>query len=392
MSERFFFGFLPYLAALSCLLVPVGRGLYASSSPVISMAPSRGARLLRWSVALVLAVHAVAFVVPQAIAVWRRVALGTQTIEALGLGMSLIALWTLLTTWRERRRTPIDHLVLLLLLLTVGSGIWTAVALRWGSVWYAETVLPYVDSLVRLEPETALVNALPLAPRLHLAAGWMALFVLPWSSAGALLARPWSVLRQRPRALRRALAGAAVVAMAAVGFVVVDALAHLGRSDGYAPEQPLAFSHALHAGTNRIPCLYCHFAAERSRHAGIPAASVCMNCHGQLRIATAEIAKLKEAVAQARPIQWVKVHNLPDFVAFNHSQHVKVAGLACQRCHGPVETMDRVRQEAPLTMGWCIDCHRSEGVVPPDQRAPQLVAGADHVRSTGGLDCAHCHY
>ena len=114
-----------------------------------------------------------------------------------------------------------------------------------------------------------------------------------------------------------------------------------------------------------------------------------MNCHGQLRVASSEVERLKEAVAQVRPIRWTKVHNLPDFVYFNHSQHV-TAGVACQRCHGPVETMDRVRQVSPLTMGWCLGCHRQEEVVPPSQRSA-AARTAGHVAS-GGLDCGKCHY
>src|SRR5215813_11558059 len=134
-------------------------------------------------------------------------------------------------------------------------------------------------------------------------------------------------------------------------------LSRLGIHQGYAPEQPIAFPHRIHAGDYRIPCQYCHYAARTSRHAGIPPASVCMNCHNLLERQTREIEKLKEAVQQQRPIRWVKVHNLPDFVYFNHSQHV-LSGVACQRCHGPVESMERIRQDSPLTMGWCLECHR----------------------------------
>ena len=168
-------------------------------------------------------------------------------------------------------------------------------------------------------------------------------------------------------------------------------LSRVGVHQGYAPGQPIAFPHNVHAGENRIPCLYCHYAARTSRHAGIPPASVCMNCHGMLEKQTTEIAKLKEAVQQNRPIAWVKVHNLPDFVYFNHSQHV-VSGVACQRCHGPVEQMDRVRQEAPLTMGWCLDCHRERAKLPTlgiQRAALHMTHGS---KPTTGLDCASCHY
>lgn len=209
----------------------------------------------------------------------------------------------------------------------------------------------------------------------------------------------------------------AVVVLAVLGVVLVGAARNVGVSQGYAPEQPIAFSHKIHAGDNHIPCLYCHFGAEKSRHAGIPPSNVCMNCHSRLRVANQEVEKLKEAVEQRRPIQWIKIHNLPDFVYFSHRQHVQ-RGVACQSCHGPVQTMERVRQEAPLVMGWCIDCHRRNGVTPD---SPHRAAGAalasmvrffpdpqDAIRAgettqipppkagtapaIGGLDCSKCHY
>jgi len=199
---------------------------------------------------------------------------------------------------------------------------------------------------------------------------------------------------------------------ALLAAVVAREVSLVGVHQGYAPEQPIAFSHKLHAGDNQIACLYCHFAATKSRHAGIPPANVCMNCHGILRKETAELAKLKEAVAQGRPIEWIKVHNLPDFVYFNHSQHV-LSSVACRDCHGPVETMARVRQEKPLTMGWCLDCHRQRGIGPamsettvartsgaprsPSGEAVALaathpVAEAGRGRPLPGLDCGKCHY
>ncbi|HEU5415470.1 MAG TPA: cytochrome c3 family protein, partial [Candidatus Angelobacter sp.] len=140
-------------------------------------------------------------------------------------------------------------------------------------------------------------------------------------------------------------------------------MSRIGIHQGYSPAQPIAFPHKVHSGDNRIPCLYCHYAARTSRHAGIPPTSVCMNCHTLLEKQTVEIEKLKEYVQQQRPIRWVKIHNLPDFVYFNHSQHV-LSGVACQKCHGPVESMTRVTQFAPLTMGWCLQCHREHANVP----------------------------
>lgn len=152
---------------------------------------------------------------------------------------------------------------------------------------------------------------------------------------------------------------------------------------GYEPDQPINYSHQKHAGDLQIPCLYCHFGAEKSRHAGIPPANVCMNCHWMVKTDSPEIQKLKKAVDSNTPIEWVKIHNLPDYVLFNHSRHVN-AGVSCQTCHGPIETMAKVRQAAPLTMGWCIECHRASGIGAPN---PDPKGGA-----ATGTDCASCHY
>jgi Class III cytochrome C family len=190
-----------------------------------------------------------------------------------------------------------------------------------------------------------------------------------------------------PLGRRLLLAGlASTLALSALG---ARELSRVGVNQGYQPAQPIAFSHRLHAGDAQVPCLYCHFAATRSRHAGIPPSSVCMNCHALLANQTEELRKLKDAVEQKRPLAWTKVHNLPDFVYFNHSQHL-AASLACQECHGPVEKMVEVAQVAPLTMGWCLDCHRRRRV-----GAPTTVAMAGHPQSDaplGGLDCGKCHY
>ncbi len=126
---------------------------------------------------------------------------------------------------------------------------------------------------------------------------------------------------------------------------------------GYAPEQPIPFSHTIHAGTNKIPCLYCHGPAERSRHATVPASNVCMNCHTVVATDKPNIQTLTNMVNAQQSVPWVRVHRLPDHVYFPHKWHV-AKGIACQQCHGPVETMDVVKQVAPLKMGWCISCHR----------------------------------
>lgn len=184
----------------------------------------------------------------------------------------------------------------------------------------------------------------------------------------------------------------ALVGLTVVGVLGAWELSRVGVHQGYSPEQPIAFPHKLHAGDNKVPCLYCHYAARTSRHAGIPPANVCMNCHNIVEKQTAEIEKLKEAVQQERPIRWVKIHNLPDFVYFNHSQHVQ-SGVACQTCHGPVEQMDRVQQKAPLTMGWCLECHREHAQIETnDMKRVALSLGGKYPKPVAGTDCTSCHY
>lgn len=153
-----------------------------------------------------------------------------------------------------------------------------------------------------------------------------------------------------------------------------------GSRQGYEPEQPIRYSHALHAGELQMDCQYCHFGAETSRHAGVPPTQVCMNCHNQVRKDSPEVAKIKASMDQNKPIEWVKVHRLPDFVRFDHSRHV-TRGVKCQTCHGAVEKMPRVRQEASMSMGWCLTCHRDP--------AASLGPAAEGVRPPS--DCAACH-
>lgn len=206
------------------------------------------------------------------------------------------------------------------------------------------------------------------------------------------------------------LGGLLLVLVGTGGWAGVRTLLRVGRFQGYAPEQPIAYSHKLHAGDYRMECLYCHFGAETSRHAGIPPLNVCMNCHREIDKQTRDLTRLREAVAQGRPIRWIKIHNLPDFVYFSHRQHMGAGAtgdLVCQDCHGPVETMERVRQHAPLTMGWCLDCHREKGVTEfsvttkarhaevTAEKAEGPRADADRRRPqppVGGMDCAKCHY
>lgn len=191
---------------------------------------------------------------------------------------------------------------------------------------------------------------------------------------------------------------AAILVLFAVGgYYTINGAVGLGRQEGYQPEQPIYYSHKVHAGTNQISCLYCHGGAQDSKHANIPSVNVCMNCHkginkyegpdklvredGVAIDGTAEIQKLYEYAGWnpttrqynadkngdgipdgAKPIEWVKIHNLPDHVYFNHSQHIKVGKQQCQTCHGNVQEMDEVSQFSTLSMGWCVNCHRESKV------------------------------
>ncbi len=191
-----------------------------------------------------------------------------------------------------------------------------------------------------------------------------------------------------------------------------------GVQQGYQPVQPIKFSHQLHAGTNQMKCQYCHSSAWKSKHASIPSANVCMNCHKYVQATekyngeiSPEIKKIYTALdydpetqkygENTRPIEWIRIHNLPDLAYFNHSQHVKVAGIDCQKCHGPIQEMAEVYQYSPLTMKWCINCHRvtevnSKGNAYYDRvlAAHEKIKKGEKVTAAvlGGLECGKCHY
>ena len=185
----------------------------------------------------------------------------------------------------------------------------------------------------------------------------------------------------------------------------IDGLYSVGVQQGYAPAQPIAFSHALHAGQYEIACQYCHTGVEIGKSANIPSANICMNCHTHIQNVggkegiSPEIQKIYNAVDKNQPIEWVRVHNLPDLAYFNHAQHVAVGGVECQTCHGPIQEMEVVGQHSSLTMGWCIDCHRqteiaTEGNVYYDKLVQLHSTSKDalKVKDIGGLECAKCHY
>ena len=220
------------------------------------------------------------------------------------------------------------------------------------------------------------------------------------------------------------------------GFWVVQGAIGLGRMKNYQPEQPIFYSHKVHAGINQISCLYCHTNAWESKHATVPSLNVCMNCHAAINDyskgpklyredgspvdGTAEIQKLYSYTgydpktqrysnaASSKPVEWVKIHNLPDHVYFNHSQHIRAGKVQCQTCHGPIQEMDEVKQFAELSMGWCINCHRTTKVNFGDSTGngnkfysiyekfhKNLKTGqmdSVTVENIGGTECQKCHY
>ena len=209
-------------------------------------------------------------------------------------------------------------------------------------------------------------------------------------------------------------------------YFVYGYLMQIGIDQGYMPLQPIHYSHKIHAGANQIECKYCHSSARVSKHSGIPSLNVCMNCHVNIaeyngeedlengytkEFYDNEIKKLYTAVGwdeenqvytgETEPVKWVRIHNLPDFVYFNHAQHVMVGEINCQNCHGPVEEMEIMYQYSPLTMGWCINCHRETNIKVKDNEYYTKIHeelskkyGVEKltVAQMGGLECGKCHY
>lgn len=232
------------------------------------------------------------------------------------------------------------------------------------------------------------------------------------------------------------IAMASIVFFVFGGYMVAKGAIGLGRQKTYQPDQPIFYSHKVHAGLNQVNCLYCHGNAWESKQAAIPSVNVCMNCHKAITTyekgpklyrdngdevnGTAEIAKLykyagfdpntpsKWDPSKAKPIEWVKIHNLPDHVYFNHSQHIRAGNIQCQSCHGEITAMDEVKQMAELSMGWCINCHRQTNVnfnydstkgnkfysiyekFHNDIKAGKM--DSVKVKDIGGLECQKCHY
>ncbi len=218
-----------------------------------------------------------------------------------------------------------------------------------------------------------------------------------------------------------------IILMLASAYFVYGFFMQVGVNQGYEPVQPIHFSHRIHAGENGVDCKYCHSSARVSKHSGIPSLNVCMNCHKTISNVVdetqakglseygvnynSEIEKLYKAsgwnveeqdyTETPSPVKWIQIHKLPDFAYFNHSQHVVVGGIECQTCHGPIEEMEIVSQHAPLTMGWCINCHRETNVKVKDNAYYTKIHeqlskkyGVENLTAAqmGGLECGKCHY
>ncbi len=213
------------------------------------------------------------------------------------------------------------------------------------------------------------------------------------------------------------IAGAVMLFLGAFGYKF--GMEEVGVQQGYAPTQPINFSHKIHAGQYEMDCKYCHSTVEKSKSASIPSLNTCMNCHKYVKAAekyngktSPEIQKIYNAIGfdgdnmeyiegyDQKPIEWIRIHNLPDLAYFNHSQHVVVGKVECQTCHGPIEEMEKVYQYSNLQMGWCINCHREHGIDSENNdyyeeaHKNMLAEGKDYitVAENGGLECSKCHY
>ena len=253
---------------------------------------------------------------------------------------------------------------------------------------------------------------------------WMSYVVLAFLALLAL----WVYFRSKNEFLKLVTTIALLLVTAYLGY---GAMMSVGVDQGYQPIQPIKFSHKIHAGENKVDCQYCHSSAKHSKHSGIPSVNVCMNCHKSIAEVAegtkvvwegetltkadldAEIQKIYDAIGwdkdkfayiegyEQKPVKWNRIHALPDFAYFNHSQHVTAGGLKCQQCHGPVEEMDEMYQYSPLTMGWCIECHRETEVDLAgneyykkihEELSKKYGIEKVTVAQLGGQECGKCHY
>jgi len=424
--DRLLFAVLPYVAMVPFFVVVAVR---CFRGPPLATSPRRpprryGERLLvGYGILVILVGHVLAFLIPEQVLLWNNDALRRYVLEGSALVFALMTLVGLLLTVlrclvsAEARRDvgTSDWLLYALLLLQVASGIFLALFYPWGSSWYATLGVPYLRSLVRLEPDLSAIRALPHPVKLHLVTSCVLVMFVPFTR----VVNPLIVRRGEEGQERGYSRVTTMVLLVGLAFSLLALVPRLrgtplpGNQQGYEPVQPIAFSHRLHAGELQVSCLYCHADAEKGRHAGIASGSVCMNCHrfvtaplrdgrAELELAkeenrpprtiiSPELAKLYEALGlddklqrdaakPTTPIRWVKVHNLPSFTRFDHGAHV-YAGVDCRHCHGPVDSMERVRQVEDLSMGWCVHCHRDA--------KENGVAGRKVQPSN---DCTTCHH
>jgi respiratory nitrate reductase gamma subunit len=432
--DHVLFAVLPYVAAVTFLVLAAARryrlppfGSTQSPAPQTGGLQHYGERLLfGYGILVILGGHVLAFLIPDQVLFWNNEPVRLYVLEVSALVFGLMTLVGLvLTVGRcmitpEARHTtsPSDWVLYTLLLVQVASGIFVALFYWPGSSWYAISAVPYLRSVFMLDPDVSYIRAMPDLVKLHLVNAYLLLGFLPFTR----LVRPLVVGPAAPLDDEQTRSGSyltTIVLLVGLAFSVVALVPRLesshlpGNDQGYEPVQPIAFSHRLHAGELKMACLYCHSQAEKSPHAGIPAASVCMNCHYYVTapirdvraetelaerkkrpprpVISAELKKLYAALGlddelkpdsakPSKPIRWVKVHNLPSFVRFDHRAHVN-AGVGCERCHGLVETMERVRQVENLSMGWCVNCHREVN---------QTGVAGKRVRASN--DCTTCHY
>jgi nitrate reductase gamma subunit len=427
--DQLLFGVLPYVAAVTFVVLIAARrfGLPPfipprQLPPSTASTPHFGERVLfGYGILVVLAGHFLAFLIPEQVVLWNSEPVRLYVFEVSGLVFALMTLVGLaLTVVRcstnaDARPRLADWFLYTLLLLGVGSGVYVALFYWPGSSWYAIAAVPYLRSLVKLEPNISFVSAMPVAVKVHVVTAYLLLAFLPFTRvARPLIAGNWEA--GRVKTSKRITTTVLLVGLGVSLLALIPRLASAplsGNHKGYEPLQPIAFSHRLHAGELQMSCLYCHHDAEKGSHAGIPAASVCMNCHRFVTAPMAEVrAEFERATQEKREphtiispelgklysalglndklkpdpdkpsilIHWVKVHNLPAFTRFDHRAHVS-AGVDCQTCHGPVETMERVRQVEDLSMGWCVQCHRD---------ANETGVAGKQVHASN--DCTTCHH
>jgi hypothetical protein len=417
---------LPYAAAVAFFVLVAAQRLRLppfNTPPPPPLRPLAERSLFGYGVVAIVGAHIVAFLIPEQVLRWNSDPFRRHALEVGVLILSLLTLVGLVLTvarclFSAEARKGIcfsDWVLYALLLVQLTGGIAVALFYPWGSSWSGITIVPYLRSLVRLDPNLDSIGGMPHLIKLHLASAWVLVFFLPFTRVvRPLIIGGWE--EDTARARSRIVTAVLLVGLV---FSVLPLLPRLwaipmpGNHRGYEPEQPIAFSHRLHAGELQMSCLSCHGDAEKGRHAGIPSANACMSCHrlvtaplrdfqAEARLAkeenrparaiiSPELAKLYAALgldekmqpdsSRAKtPIRWVKIHNLPSFTRFDHSAHVN-AGVDCKHCHGPVETMERVRQVEDLSMGWCVQCHRD---------AKEHGVASRPVRPSN--DCSTCHH